>query len=161
LKRFIENQRKQGVLIALDDIGAGFSNLERVAELKPDLIKIDRSLVMGLHQSYHKQEVFSSLVKLAHSLGALLLAEGAESEEETMQALELGADMIQGYYFSRPQVMHEGFLSSCEEKIDEATRKFKSHIVQTINLTSGPLSGIRPDRGRDGCPAGDRHAQGF
>jgi EAL domain-containing protein (putative c-di-GMP-specific phosphodiesterase class I) len=126
LKRFIENQRKMGFLIALDDIGAGYSNLGRIAELKPDLIKIDRSIVMGLHQNYYKQEVFKSIVKLAHSLGALLLAKGAETEEETMKALELGSDMIQGFYFSRPQLMREELLSSCEEKIDETVRKFKS-----------------------------------
>lgn len=134
LKRFIENQRKMGFLIALDDIGAGYSNLGRIAELKPDLIKIDRSIVMGLHQNYYKQEVFKSIVKLAHSLGALLLAEGAETEEETMQALELGSDMIQGYYFSKPQLMREELLMSCEEKIDEAVKKFKSYAVQNINL---------------------------
>jgi EAL domain-containing protein (putative c-di-GMP-specific phosphodiesterase class I)/ActR/RegA family two-component response regulator len=133
LKRFIENQRKLGFLIALDDIGAGYSNMERIAELKPDLIKVDRTLVMGLHQSYHKQEVFKCMVKLAHSLGALLIAEGAETEEETMRALELGADMIQGFYFSRPQKMDEEFLSGCEEKIDETARKFKSYLIRNMN----------------------------
>jgi EAL domain-containing protein (putative c-di-GMP-specific phosphodiesterase class I)/FixJ family two-component response regulator len=133
LKRFIESQRKLGFLIALDDIGVGYSNMERIAELKPDLIKVDRALVMGLHQSYHKQEVFKSMVKLAHSLGALLIAEGAESEQETMRALELGADMIQGFYFSRPEKMEEEFLSGCEEKIDETAGKFKSYIIRSIN----------------------------
>lgn len=102
--------------------------------MKPDLIKTDRALVMDIDQSYHKQEVFKSMVKLAHSLGALLLAEGAETEPEAMRALELGADMIQGFYFSRPQKMEPDLLSSCEGKIDEVMKKFKSYVVRNINV---------------------------
>ena len=133
LKRFCNLQRSLGFLIALDDIGSGYSNLDRISELKPDLIKTDRSLLLDIDHNRHKREVFKSIVELTHSLGAQVVAEGAETESETMLALELGADMIQGYYFSRPAEMSSGLLASCEEKIEEASRKFKSHIVQNLN----------------------------
>lgn len=133
LKQFIEVQREAGFLIALDDIGVGYSNLDRIAELKPDIIKADRSLVMDLDKNYHKQEVFKSLVKLSHGLGALLVAEGAETEMETLVSLELGADMIQGYYFAKPERMGTDVLRNCGEKIDESSKKFKSFVLHNLN----------------------------
>jgi EAL domain-containing protein (putative c-di-GMP-specific phosphodiesterase class I) len=133
LKRFCNLQQSLGFLIALDDIGTGYSNLDRISELKPDLIKTDRSLLMDIEKNHHKREVFKSIVELTHSLGAMVVAEGAETEMEAMLALELGADMIQGYYFSRPAEMTSELLNCCEEKIDEASRKFKSHVIQSIN----------------------------
>ena len=102
LSFFVTYHRSQGFLIALDDVGAGHSNLERISLLKPDIIKIDRSLVSGIGQGYHKQEVCKALILLAHRIGALTVAEGIEEEEEALVCLELGADMLQGFYFSKP-----------------------------------------------------------
>ena len=133
LKRFIENQRRLGFLIALDDIGVGYSNLDRIAALKPDLIKTDRALIANIDRSYHQQEVFKSIVKLAHGIGALVVAEGAETEGEVLRALEWGADMIQGFYFSKPQAMRRELLDEAGEKIDEMARKFKSAMIRNIN----------------------------
>lgn len=133
LKRFIESQRRLGFLIALDDIGVGYSNLDRIAALKPDLIKTDRALISHIDESYHQQEVFKSIVKLAHGIGALVVAEGAETEAEVLRALEWGADLIQGYYFSKPQRMQRELLNEAEEKIDEMARKFKSAMIRNLN----------------------------
>ena len=63
-------------------MGAGHSNLNRIPLLKPDLLKVGRFLVQHIHLEFHKQEVFKSLVGLAHKIGALTLAEGIETEEE-------------------------------------------------------------------------------
>ena len=102
LSFFVHYHRDKGFLIALDDVGAGHSNLERISLLKPDIIKIDRSLVSGIGQGYHKQEVCKALILLAHRIGALTVAEGIEEEEEALACLELGADMLQGFYFTQP-----------------------------------------------------------
>lgn len=133
LKRFIENQRSLGFLIALDDIGVGYSNLDRIATLKPDLIKTDRALIANIDKSYHQQEVFKSIVKLSHGIGALVVAEGAETEAEALRALEWGADLIQGFYFAKPRRMGRDLLQAGEERIDEIARKFKSAMIRNLN----------------------------
>lgn len=99
---FVHYYRSKGFLIALDDVGAGHSNLERISLLKPDIIKIDRSLISEIGSGYHKQEVCKALILLAQRIGALTVAEGIETEKEALTCLELGADMLQGFFFARP-----------------------------------------------------------
>ena len=94
--------REAGFLVVLDDVGSGHSNLDRIPLLQPDIIKIDQSLVRGLDLDYHKQETVKCLVNLSRKIGALVVAEGLEIEEEALSALELGADLLQGYLLGRP-----------------------------------------------------------
>jgi len=103
LQRFITNHRKRGFLIALDDMGAGHSNLERIPTIKPDIIKLDRSLIQNINQEYHKQELFDFFIKLAHRIGVFVIVEGIETEAEALSCLERGADLVQGFYFAHPQ----------------------------------------------------------
>jgi len=83
LNEFISRHREYGFLFALDDIGSGYSNLDRITITEPDLLKIDRSLISQIDINYHKQEVLKSLVNLARRIGALVVAEGVEREEDT------------------------------------------------------------------------------
>src|SRR5580658_1622297 len=78
LKSFVDTHRTRGFLIALDDLGTGFSNLSRISLLRPDILKLDRLLVMQIEDDFHKQEVFRSVVNLGRRVGALILAEGVE-----------------------------------------------------------------------------------
>jgi len=109
LNKFIRAHRAQGFLVALDDVGKGHSNLDRIPVIQPDIIKIDRSLVTCIQDDYYRQEIFKSLVKLSHKIGAFALAEGVESEDEVLCTLELGANLLQGYYFFRAQRALRGF----------------------------------------------------
>lgn len=102
LQRFVETYRAHGFVLALDDVGSGHSNLERIALLKPDVIKIDRSLVQDLDRHFYKQQVVRALVALGHSIGALVLAEGVERQEEAIAALDMGVNLLQGYLLGRP-----------------------------------------------------------
>ncbi|CAK0753312.1 EAL domain-containing protein [Gammaproteobacteria bacterium] len=102
LRRFVSTYRDYGFLIAIDDLGTGYSNLPRIAMLQPHILKLDRSLIQHLEQSYYQQEVFKSMVGLARRVGALVLAEGVETEAEVAISADLGADLMQGYYFGRP-----------------------------------------------------------
>lgn len=102
LMEFVSFCRAQGFLIALDDVGAGYSNLERIVKIKPDIIKIDRSLVNGLSEEFHKKEACRALIELSHNIGALSLVEGVETLNDSLECLEMGADIMQGYYFSKP-----------------------------------------------------------
>jgi EAL domain-containing protein (putative c-di-GMP-specific phosphodiesterase class I) len=133
LERFIEAQKERGFMVALDDVGSGHSNLDRIARMKPDLIKIDRSLILDIQKEYHKQEVFRSLVGLSRQIGALVVAEGVETEDEALWSLELGADILQGYFFARPQRMDGGLFDRNEEVIDEVARRFRSMLLGTLH----------------------------
>lgn len=102
LIRFRDIYRSHGFLIAADDVGTGFSNMDRISALRPDIIKIDISLVKNIHRDHFKQSIFRSLVNLSGQIGALVIAEGVEKEEEAIQIQRLGGQMFQGYYFAKP-----------------------------------------------------------
>ncbi len=103
LAAFVAFYRKHGFSLALDDVGAGHSNLERIALLQPDVIKIDRSLISGVERHFYKQEIIRALAGLGHHIGSLVLAEGVETQEEALTALDLGADLLQGYLLGMPR----------------------------------------------------------
>ena len=95
--------RELGFLMVLDDVGVRSANLDRIAELQPDIIKADRVLVRGVDGDYHRREVLRSLVVLSERLGGWLIAEGVETAEEAVTVVEAGGDMIQGFLLGRPQ----------------------------------------------------------
>jgi len=121
--------REHGFLVALDDVGAGHSNLDRVPLIRPDVLKVDRDLVRELDSDDYKQGVFKALVYLGRRIGALVVAEGVETEREAVMALELGADLLQGYYVSRPQPPETPFLSHAKTAVQSLAGRFKQHMV--------------------------------
>ena len=139
---FFEYCRDSDFLIALDDMGVGFSNLERIALIRPDIIKLDRCLVQDIQNDYYKMKVFESLIRLANDIGAIPLAEGVENGMETRKCLELGASLIQGFYFCRPapsfQAIEEISLGRISAERDrfktQLTRKRKSVRKRIINF---------------------------
>ena len=94
--------RSLGCLIALDDFGAGASNFQRVWTLSPDIIKLDRSMVVQADEQKRVRQMIPRIVGLLHQAGSLVLIEGIETEEQAMIAMESDADMVQGFYFGRP-----------------------------------------------------------
>ncbi|OPJ62446.1 EAL domain-containing protein [Clostridium oryzae] len=134
LTRFIQNYRNYGFLISLDDVGAGHSNLDRIAIAKPDIVKIDMSILRNIHIDYYKQEVFKSLVSLSKTLGALVVAEGIELEEEAIKAVELGADMLQGYYFAEPQTIEPSMLKNFNVPVRKLANHYSKYLAEKISL---------------------------
>jgi len=130
LQRFIANHRKRGFLIALDDMGAGHSNLERIPSIKPDIIKLDRSLIQNIDQEYHKQELFDFFIKLAHRIGVFVIVEGIETEAEALSCLERGADLVQGFYFAYPQPPARACLESGLDYASRLRAVLTDHMVQ-------------------------------
>ena len=96
--------KSMGCMLAIDDFGAGHSNFERVWHLKPDIVKLDRSLLVRSVISSHEQRLLNSLVDLLHQAGCLVVIEGVEDEEQALISIDSGADFIQGYYFTKPQL---------------------------------------------------------
>ncbi|MBU9601118.1 EAL domain-containing protein [Burkholderia multivorans] len=94
--------RAQGFLIALDDFGAGYANVERIWQLDPDIVKLDRILLSQAAHRTGPTAILHGLVALLHEAGKLVLVEGIETEHDAQVALACEADFVQGYYFGRP-----------------------------------------------------------
>ncbi len=133
LNEFISRHREYGFLFALDDIGSGYSNLDRITITEPDMLKIDHSLISEIDINFRKQEVLKSLVNLAKRIGALVVAEGVEREEEAVKSLELGVDMLQGFYFLKPAVMAGSDWHVLHKRVNSVSNKFKNYMVKKIN----------------------------
>ncbi|BCJ54244.1 hypothetical protein Asp14428_57190 [Actinoplanes sp. NBRC 14428] len=94
--------REAGILIAVDDAGAGFANLSQILQLRPDVIKLDISLTRDIDADPVRIALARALTTFAASIGALLVAEGIETYAEHEQLLALGVRHGQGYYIARP-----------------------------------------------------------
>lgn len=94
--------RELGVEVALDDFGAGFSSLARLKTLPLGVLKIDRAFVEQLGEDRRDRAIIGTVVALARSLGAVVLAEGVESRGQLDQLAGLGCDLAQGYFFAPP-----------------------------------------------------------
>ena len=131
LVEFTEIHRAHGFLLALDDVGAGHSNLERIHTLKPDVLKIDRSLITGLDHEFHQQEVARALMSMAQKIGALVVAEGVEREAEALITLEMGVDILQGFLFGRPG-QPQPVVGQARQMIGGLARRFRDHTINSI-----------------------------
>jgi diguanylate cyclase (GGDEF)-like protein/PAS domain S-box-containing protein len=94
--------RQLGVRLAIDDFGTGYSSLSYLPELPVDMLKIDRSFVVGLDSGRESLAVVRSIIRLAATLGLVTLAEGIERPEQAARLRTIGAELGQGYYYARP-----------------------------------------------------------
>ncbi|MEL7060648.1 MAG: EAL domain-containing protein [Acidobacteriota bacterium] len=94
--------RSAGLRVAIDDMGSGYSSLQAVAEIQPDYLKFDLTLVRGIDSSPIKRDLFETLRTLAHKIGAQPIAEGIETESELECVRALGVGLGQGYLLARP-----------------------------------------------------------
>lgn len=101
-RKALNHYRDQGFLIAIDDAGAGYSSAQAISELAPDFIKIDRSIVDGVHNSDVKEKILEAFVSIAIKCNSKVIVEGIEYEEDLIKAYELGADYAQGFLLARP-----------------------------------------------------------
>jgi EAL domain-containing protein (putative c-di-GMP-specific phosphodiesterase class I) len=104
LRARIGELRTMGFRIALDDLGAGYAGLSTFAQVEPDFVKLDMSLVRGIDQSATRRRVVRSITEMCTDLGMLVVAEGVETEAERDHLVDLGCDFLQGYRFGRPAV---------------------------------------------------------
>jgi EAL domain-containing protein (putative c-di-GMP-specific phosphodiesterase class I) len=98
----LEPLRHRGMRLAIDDVGAGFSSLRHIVLVRPDVIKLDRSIVHGLADDDVLATLVRSLVEFGHAAEATVVAEGIEDAREAAAARTLGVDHGQGWHFGRP-----------------------------------------------------------
>jgi len=104
LVRITEEMRRHGIRLAIDDFGVGHSNLERVNQLRPDVVKIDGAWFRQIAAVPAAAGLFKSFVAGLHALGAKVLVEGIETSEQLACAIDADADYLQGFLFSRPKL---------------------------------------------------------
>ncbi len=97
-----EVRSRSGVHLVVDDLGAGYSNLKRIADLEPAVVKLDRELIAGLHKSRRQQQLVVGVVRLCTDLKARVVAEGIETKDEYAALCDTGVQYGQGYWFARP-----------------------------------------------------------
>jgi len=96
-------------LIAIDDMGAGYSGLDKIVELQPNYVKLDMNMVRDIHTSFFKKEIVQTFKTMADKIDARLVAEGIEKKEEFEVMRDIGVNFIQGNYLARPL---QGFQTS-------------------------------------------------
>jgi EAL domain-containing protein (putative c-di-GMP-specific phosphodiesterase class I) len=94
--------RASGMRLAIDDVGAGFSSLRHIVLTRPEVIKIDRTLVDGVSRDPVLSTLVRALVEFAHGSGARVVAEGIETADDATALLQLGVDYGQGWHYGRP-----------------------------------------------------------
>jgi len=102
LRAIIQEYRRHGIQTALDDFGTGYSGLSRLADLKPDIVKIDRSLIANCDQDGTRRAILASMVSLGREIGIKVIFEGVERREEVETLRAVGGRFMQGFCFGRP-----------------------------------------------------------
>jgi EAL domain-containing protein (putative c-di-GMP-specific phosphodiesterase class I) len=115
-----------GFRLAVDDVGSGYSGLRSIAELRPDFIKIDMSLIRDIHLHPIKQDLTSTIVRFSNRSGTTLIAEGVETIEELRCLQKIGVRLAQGYLFARPapripDINQEAFAEAWPETAEAAS----------------------------------------
>ena len=114
--------------IAIDDFGTGHSNIVNLMRYSPEVIKIDRFLISDIHKNQNKQMFVRSTIEFAKLNNIKVLAEGVETSNELRMVIDLGVDLIQGFYTGRPE----------PDPIPAIAAEIKTEIVE-----SNPLYGQR------------------
>jgi diguanylate cyclase (GGDEF)-like protein len=144
-RKIIEEYRKKGYLIAVDDAGAGYSSLESIAEIYPDFIKLDMSLIRNIDADSIKQALLETFVQFAEKVKCKIIAEGIETEQELQTLIKLGVPYGQGYYLGKPargmtkisgQAMN--FIRLTQEQLrrnDQVERNYSPDVSDILSKT--------------------------
>jgi len=101
-QNMLDEVRGRGVHLVVDDLGAGYSNLKYIADLRPRIVKLDRGLIAGLTTSSRLYKLVAAIVRLCKELDSKVVAEGIETAEELASVIAAGAQYGQGYLLARP-----------------------------------------------------------
>lgn len=153
LVRMVDLYRSYGFKIAIDDVGAGFSNLERIGYIHPDIIKVDIKIMRESLSRNSFRQVLLAISEMTLKLGSELLFEGIENESELNLAFSMGASLLQGFYFAKPQIEFQN-KDTFTEILNEHLEKFsgirflelieeykkKEEIIQSLNSIFSEIS---------------------
>jgi EAL domain-containing protein (putative c-di-GMP-specific phosphodiesterase class I) len=141
--------RSRGALLAVDDAGSGYSGLQQIASIKPQLVKLDRAIVAGVDGDEVKLALTELLGEFAGRIDAWLLAEGIEAWSEVEALLRLGVPLGQGWLFGRPgpawPQLDPGIAAPL--RFRSAKARLVEHVaslVEQVPVEGGPAGGVVP-----------------
>ena len=109
-----------GAQVVLDDLGAGGASMHSLRELRPDLVKLDRALLLGLSYDASRQRLVSAMIDFAHELGIRVVAHGVEDEDDLGAIASLGADCVEGFLLGQPAAWMDSLSMSAQEALQPA-----------------------------------------
>lgn len=116
----LEEIRSKGLYLAVDDLGAGYSNLRYISDLAPEIVKLDRALIAALHRDRRRRQLVTALVGLCKDLGAEVVGEGIETVDELIAVRATGVRFGQGYVLARPGNPPPIFDGAALERVRES-----------------------------------------
>jgi len=134
LREAVAYYQRLGCLTAIDDFGAGHSNFERIWNLSPDIVKLDRALLTRSTDDKKARQILNGIVSLLHQSGCLVLLEGVETYDQAMIAIDAGVDFVQGFYFRRPSVELESLKTEMPE-LEKLLSDYKSRRQVQLDPT--------------------------
>jgi diguanylate cyclase (GGDEF)-like protein len=136
-KKTVDYYRNQGFRMAIDDLGAGSSDLKMLSKIEPYMVKIDGFLISDIHKSIKKQRLLKALVTFCHDVNALITAECVEKKEELDILIDMQVDFAQGYLLGKPKQT----LTHCNEKVYETIIALKQKRKISGNMKSDSAVG--------------------
>ena len=97
----LEELRKAGFTLEMDDFGSGYSSLNTLKDINVDVLKVDMGFIKETKNVKKSRIILASVIKMAKELNLLIITEGVETEEQVDNLTKLGCDVFQGYYFSK------------------------------------------------------------
>lgn len=139
LRACIDECRQDGVRIALDDFGTGFNGLSTLLELRPDIVKIDMTLIQKIETDLDRQALMFGICSGGARLKMRLIAEGVETLESVETLSQSNIDLMQGYFFAKPEI---GRLPLVKPQMTERTCSALSRLPHSAHV--GDLTGSCP-----------------
>jgi len=149
VKDKLQNLRRLGVQIALDDFGTGYSSLSYLNKFDIDYIKIDQSFVRNLQEKSRDYALCEAIIVMAHKLGAVVIAEGIETQEHFDLLKKAGCDYGQGYFISKPLAVNEfedWLLNNKSNQISKESVWSDEYILHTMTDHVAKQAKISPAR---------------
>lgn len=133
LQMFVKKYRDRGFIIALDDFGTGYSSFDRLALIRPNIVKVDRSIIYDINNNFINSEILNAVAKMCHKIGAMVLAEGVENSDEIMSCMKKDIYLFQGFWFSKPKKEIDSVIfKKIADNINEVGNEYKYSIREHI-----------------------------
>lgn len=134
LEDFCITFKDKGFSISLDDFGTGSSTFDRINQIRPHLIKIDKSLFVNVKNNLINKEIVKAITNMSHNLGIKVLAEGVEDIDAICTCLKSSINLFQGYYFLKPQKdIFQKDIEKIYYDVLDVSKEFKERNLKNIS----------------------------
>jgi len=140
----IKHYRDQNFGIAIDDVGSGYSGLNTITNIRPNIMKLDMDLIRNIDKDETKQFLCKAMVDFGKSAGILLIAEGIETEEELKTLIKLNVTLGQGFFLDIPR---QTFVDLSQDKIEIIKNAHNKKYTENVKSSIYPIIGHLSKRG--------------